>query len=135
MAPGDVIHTLGYPHKSDTYGGGFIYGMKDNHISIGLLTGLEYEDPCLDPHREFQKMKLHPFISELLKDGKMVQYGAKTAPVGGYFSIPKLYFESGLIIGDAANLFISQTVTQCPVDADRCIHIDISSVCQYNKMS
>jgi electron-transferring-flavoprotein dehydrogenase len=64
----------------------------------------------LDPHREFQKFKLHPYVANLLRDGKIVQYGAKTAPVGGYFSIPKLYCKGGLIIGDAANLFVSQKI-------------------------
>ncbi|MBW2065579.1 MAG: electron transfer flavoprotein-ubiquinone oxidoreductase [Deltaproteobacteria bacterium] len=108
MEPGEVIHTVGYPHDSRTYGGGFIYGMKDNHISLGLMTGLDYEDPYLDPHREFQRFKQHPFVADLLRDGKLVQYGAKTAPVGGYFSIPKLCFDGGLIIGDSASLFISQ---------------------------
>jgi len=107
IQPGEVVHTLGYPLKSDTYGGGFIYGMKDNKVSVGLLTGLDYHDPFLDPHREFQKFKLHPYVSGLLKDGKLVQYGAKTAPVGGFFSVPKLTFPGGMLVGDSASLFIS----------------------------
>ena len=110
IQPGEVIHTLGYPLKSDTYGGGFIYGMKDNKVSLGLLTGLDYRDPYLDPHREFQKFKLHPLVSALLKDGKPVQYGAKTAPVGGFFSVPKLTFPGGMLVGDSASLFISQKI-------------------------
>jgi electron-transferring-flavoprotein dehydrogenase len=105
---GHVIHTIGYPLKSNTYGGGFIYGMKNNLVSIGLLIGLDFEDPFLDPHLEFQKFKLHPSISEILKDGKLLQYGAKTAPVGGYFSIPKIAFDGGIIVGDSAALFVSQ---------------------------
>ncbi|MDB9822079.1 electron transfer flavoprotein-ubiquinone oxidoreductase [Deltaproteobacteria bacterium] len=110
IQPGEVIHTMGYPLKSDTFGGGFIYGMKNNMISLGQLTSLDYGDPFIDPHREFQKFKLHPMIKDLLKDGKLIQYGAKTVPVGGYFSIPKLTFEGGLIIGDSANLFNSQKI-------------------------
>ncbi|MFH1166875.1 MAG: electron transfer flavoprotein-ubiquinone oxidoreductase, partial [Pseudomonadota bacterium] len=110
ITPGHVIHTVGYPYPNNTYGGGFIYGMKDNHVSVGLMTGLDYKDPCLDPHREFQKFKIHPFVAGLLKDGEMVQYGAKTAPVGGYFSIPQMYFKGGLLIGDAANLFVSRNL-------------------------
>jgi electron-transferring-flavoprotein dehydrogenase len=110
IQPGDVIHTLGYPMKTNTYGGGFIYGMKDNKISLGLLTGLDYEDPFLDPHREFQKFKKHPYVAKLLIDVKPVQYGAKTAPVGGYFSVPKLAFPGGLLIGDSASLFVSQKI-------------------------
>lgn len=108
--PGDVIHTMGYPLRSNTYGGGFIYGMKDNKVSLGLLTGLDYEDPFLDPHREFQKFKLHPYVANLLREGKLIQYGAKTAPVGGYFSVPKLTFPGGLLVGDSASLFISQKI-------------------------
>ncbi|MFO7785901.1 MAG: 4Fe-4S dicluster domain-containing protein [Thermodesulfobacteriota bacterium] len=110
MRPGKVIHTMGYPLKSDTYGGGFIYGMENNMVSLGLLVGLDYADPAMDPHMLFQKFKKHPMVSEILKDGKLSQYGAKTAPVGGYFSIPKLTFDGGLIVGDSANLFISQKI-------------------------
>ena len=110
IQPGDVIHTLGYPMKSNTYGGGFIYSMRDNKVSLGLLTGLDYEDPFLDPHREFQKFKNHPYVANLLIGGKLLQYGAKTAPVGGYFSVPKLTFPGGLLIGDSASLFVSQKI-------------------------
>jgi electron-transferring-flavoprotein dehydrogenase len=102
---GEIIETMGYPLKSHTFGGGFVYGMKNNHVSIGLLTSLDYSDPYMDPHREFQKYKLHPMVADLLKDGKVVQYGAKTVPVSGYFSVPKLYCEGGLLIGDSACLF------------------------------
>lgn len=105
IKPGDVIHTMGYPLKSDTFGGGFVYGMNNNHVAVGLLTSLDYKDPCLDPHREFQKFKLHPYIAEILKEGKMVQFGAKTVPVGGYFSVPKVSFNGGMLIGDSASLF------------------------------
>ena len=110
IEPGAVIHTMGYPHNSRTYGGGFIYGMRDSRISIGLMTGLDYQDPGMDPHREFQRFKTHPFIASLLKDGKILQYGANTTPVGGYFSIPRLYFDGGLLVGDSASLFISQKI-------------------------
>jgi electron-transferring-flavoprotein dehydrogenase len=110
IQPGEVIHTMGYPLKSDTFGGGFIYGMKNNMVCLGQLTSLDYDDPFIDPHREFQKFKLHPMVNELLKDGKLIQYGAKTAPVGGFFSVPKLSFPGGLIIGDSANLFNSQKI-------------------------
>ena len=109
LEPGHVVHTMGYPLKN-TYGGGFIYGMKDNMVSVGLLTGLDSVDPFVDPHLGFQKFKLHPFVAEILNDGKLAQYGAKTAPVGGYFSIPKLAFDGGLLVGDSASLFISQKI-------------------------
>ena len=105
IKPGQVIETMGYPLKTDTFGGGFIYGMRDNRIAIGLLTSLDYPDPFMDPHREFQKLKLHPYIANILKGGKMVQYGAKTVPVSGLFSMPEPVFDGGLLVGDAACLF------------------------------
>jgi len=108
--PGQAVHTMGYPLKTSTYGGGFIYGMESNMVSVGLLTGLDCEDPFLDPHLEFQKFKLHPFVAEILKDGNLIQYGAKTVPVGGYFSIPRSAFDGGVIVGDSASLFISQKI-------------------------
>ena len=110
IQPGDVIHTVGYPLKSHTYGGAYVYGMKNNRVSIGLMTGLDYSDPFLDPHREFQKLKLHPLLADLLEGGKILQYGGNTAPVGGYYSIPKMYFDGGVIVGDSANLFIGRKV-------------------------
>jgi electron-transferring-flavoprotein dehydrogenase len=110
LQPGEVVHCMGFPLKSDTFGGGFIYGMKDKMVAVGQLTSLDYSDPCLDPHREYQRFKLHPMVSDLLKGGKLIQYGAKTAPVGGYFAIPKLAFAGGMIIGDGANLFNGQKI-------------------------
>ncbi len=105
LEPGEVIHTMGYPLKSNTFGGGFVYGMKNNMVCVGQLVSLDYSDPFMDPHREFQRFKLHPMVMELLKEGKIVQYGAKSVPVSGYFSIPKLTFDGGMIIGDSARLF------------------------------
>ena len=107
---GEIFHTMGYPLKRDTFGGGFIYGMKNNMVCLGQLTSLDYRDPFMDPHREFQKLKLHPMVKDLLKDGKLTQYGAKTAPAGGFFSVPKLTFPGGLIIGDGAQLFNTQRI-------------------------
>jgi electron-transferring-flavoprotein dehydrogenase len=110
LQPGEVVHTMGYPLKSDAFGGGFLYGMKGNQVAVGHLTSLDYADPFLDPHREFQKFKLHPLVGGFLKDGKLVQYGAKSVPVGGYFSVPELVFPGGMLIGDAANLFNAQKI-------------------------
>src|SRR4030042_6576766 len=105
IKPGQVIETMGYPLKTDAFGGGFIYGMRENKIAIGLLTSLDYPDPFMDPHREFQKFKLNPYIANILKGGKMIQYGAKTVPVSGIFSMPDPVFNGGLLVGDAAGLF------------------------------
>lgn len=105
---GFVAHTLGWPFSSDLYGGGWIYGLRDNRVSIGTVVGLEYKNPLFDPHEAFQKFKTHPFVRKILEGGKLVRYGAKTVPYGGWYSMPQSYFDGGLIIGDSASLLNSQ---------------------------
>lgn len=104
IKPGEVYHTMGYPLNLKEFGGGFVYGLNDNKVAVGLVVGLDYEDPCFDAHDAFQAWKTNPFISKFLKGGKMVEYGAKTLPEGGYYSIPKLYTDNALIVGDSAGL-------------------------------
>jgi electron-transferring-flavoprotein dehydrogenase len=108
IKPGWVAHTLGWPLDSSMYGGGWIYGMRDNRVSLGLVTGLEYHNPRFDPHEAFQLFKTHPFVRRILEGGKLVRYGAKTIPVGGWYSIPRTFLDGCLIIGDSASLLNSQ---------------------------
>ncbi|MGB8507898.1 MAG: electron transfer flavoprotein-ubiquinone oxidoreductase [Pyrinomonadaceae bacterium] len=105
---GRVTHTLGYPSDANTYGGGWIYGMQNRIVNIGYVTGLDYRDPLLDPHAEFQSYKEHPFIKKLLEGGKMIRYGAKTIAAGGYFAIPQMYADGVLLVGDSAGFLNSQ---------------------------
>ncbi|HXH69601.1 MAG TPA: electron transfer flavoprotein-ubiquinone oxidoreductase [Pyrinomonadaceae bacterium] len=107
---GRVVHTLGFPSDAKTYGGGWIYGMKNNVISIGYVTGLDYFDPLLDPHAEFQKFKTHPEIAKILAGGKMLKYGAKTINAGGWHTMPKLYADGVLLVGDAASFLNGQRI-------------------------
>ena len=107
---GKVVHTLGFPSDTQTYGGGWIYGMKDNVVSIGYVTGLDYKDPNIDPHAEFQKFKTHPKVAEVLKGGKMIKYGAKTINAGGYWTMPKLYADGVLLVGDTASFLNGQRI-------------------------
>ncbi|MFQ5818340.1 MAG: NAD(P)/FAD-dependent oxidoreductase, partial [Terriglobia bacterium] len=108
VKPGTVWHTMGYPLGSDMYGGGWVYGMQDNRLSLGLVSGLHYADPSFDPHVAFQRFKLHPFVHRLIEGGKLVRYGAKTIPEGGYWAIPKSYVPGALVIGDGAGFLNSQ---------------------------
>jgi electron-transferring-flavoprotein dehydrogenase len=107
---GKVVHTLGFPSDTQTYGGGWIYGMKNNIVSIGYVTGLDYKDPLIDPHAEFQKFKTHPKIAEILAGGKMLKYGAKTINAGGWHTMPRLFADGVLIIGDSASFLNGQRI-------------------------
>jgi electron-transferring-flavoprotein dehydrogenase len=108
IATGYVAHTLGWPLSSDLYGGGWVYGLHNNRVSLGMVVALEYHDPLLDPHEAFQKYKTHPFVKNILEGGKLIRYGAKTVPYGGWYSMPRSYVDGGLIIGDSASLLNSQ---------------------------
>jgi electron-transferring-flavoprotein dehydrogenase len=110
FAEGMVVHTLGFPSDVRTYGGGWIYGMKNSVVSIGYVTGLDYEDPLIDPHAEFQKFKTHPKVAEVLKGGKMIKYGAKTINTGGYYTIPRLHADGVLMVGDSASFLNGQRI-------------------------
>jgi len=108
IAPGEVIYTMGWPLTSREYGGAWIYGGQDNIVSLGFVTGLDYPDPRLDPQRVLQEFKRHPFIAKLLAGGKMIRYGAKSLPYGGWWAIPPVAGNGWMILGDAAGFLNSQ---------------------------
>jgi electron-transferring-flavoprotein dehydrogenase len=108
VAPGEVIYTMGWPLTTKEYGGAWIYGSKDNLVSLGFVTGLDYSDPRLDPHHVLQDFKQHPFIASLLVGGKMIRYGAKSLPYGGWWAIPPVAGNGWMVLGDSAGFLNSQ---------------------------
>jgi electron-transferring-flavoprotein dehydrogenase len=100
--PGRVVHTMGWPQDPSTFGGGWIYDLKDSCVSIGFVTGLDYDNPYTDPHDLMQRWKTHPRMRKLLSGGECLKYGAKTMPVGGWFSFPRRHADGMLLVGDAA---------------------------------
>jgi electron-transferring-flavoprotein dehydrogenase len=99
---GRVVHTVGWPLNNKTYGGSFVYHYENNLISLGLVVGLDYQNPYLDPFQELQRFKTHPFIRDLLTGGECISYGARALNEAGLQAIPKLTFPGGLLIGCSA---------------------------------
>ena len=99
-----VLHTFGYPLGLHTKGGGFLYKMKENRVALGFVLGLEYEDPLLEPYQAFLSFKKHPLIADIIRGGKVLQQGAKTLPAGGYYTMPQLAVDGGVIVGDSASM-------------------------------
>lgn len=97
--PGHVIHSLGWPMDNSTYGGGFLYHMEDNKVTLGFITGLEYSNPWLSPFEEMQRWKTHPAIRASLEGGKRIGYGARAITCGGLMSLPKFVFPGGALVG------------------------------------
>jgi len=105
---GRVIHTMGAPLDSRTFGGGFVYGMGRDLWSVGFVVGLDYWNPTTDPHGLMQEFKRHPFVASLLEGGTIHSYGAKAISEGGYYSIPRLSWPGGLHCGESAALLNSE---------------------------
>ncbi len=98
-----VIHTMGWPLPRDAFGGSWCYPMADNLVSIGLVVGLDYREHALDVHVLLQRLKNHPLLRKVLEGGEMLEWGAKTIPEGGYYSLPDCMHGDGLVIvGDSA---------------------------------
>ncbi len=100
--PGLVVHTVGWPLGTATYGGSFLYHLEDRQVAVGFVIGLDYANPFLSPFEEFQRFKTHPAIRPTFAGGRRVAYGARALNEGGFQAIPQLSFPGGLIIGCAA---------------------------------
>jgi electron-transferring-flavoprotein dehydrogenase len=98
-----VVHTLGWPLPTDAFGGSFMYPLGSKQIALGLVVGLDYHNARLDVHQLLQRMKLHPFFRAYLEGGQLLEWGAKTIPEGGYYSLPARRYGDGImLVGDAA---------------------------------
>jgi electron-transferring-flavoprotein dehydrogenase len=97
-----VVHTLGWPLPTDAFGGSFMYPLGSSQIALGLVVGLDYHDASLDVHQLLQRMKLHPLFRRYLEGGQLLEWGAKTIPEGGYYSVPERRYGNGImLVGDA----------------------------------
>ena len=122
--PGKVVHSLGWPLDMQTYLGTFLYHMENNLVTLGLVIGLDYQNPYLNPYCEFQvygtsrvfcsvavaqlthmvlqRFKHHPYVEPVLRGGKCISYAARALTEGGWQAIPKLAFPGGALIGCSA---------------------------------
>jgi electron-transferring-flavoprotein dehydrogenase len=103
--PGLVVHTAGWPIDENTYGGGFLYHLEGNRVTLGYVVGLDYQNPWLSPFEEMQRWKTHPRIRAHIEGGKRIGYGARAITAGGLLSLPRLAFPGGALLGcDAGTL-------------------------------
>lgn len=126
---GKVWHTLGFPLMDGSFGGSFIYGMKDNKLTIGMVISLDSPNPNINPQQKLQDLKKHPWIQDLIRDGKLIKYGAALLPEGGYYSLPKKFATDGaMLLGDAlgvldiGNLSGVDKAMECGYQAAEVLH-------------
>jgi electron-transferring-flavoprotein dehydrogenase len=99
--PGKVVHTTGWPLDNRTYGGSFIYHGANQQITVGFITGLDYQNPYLDPFQELQRFKTHPKFIDLFKNSQRIGYGSRAISEGGWQSLPTLTVPGAIIVGDS----------------------------------
>jgi electron-transferring-flavoprotein dehydrogenase len=97
--PGLVVHTSGWPIEDNSFGGGFLYHLEDNKVTLGFVLGLDYTNTYMNPFEEMQRWKTHPSIAKHLKGGKRIGYGARAINNGTPQALPKTVFPGGALIG------------------------------------
>ncbi len=97
--PGLVVHTAGWPMDDHTFGGGFLYHLENNRVTLGFVIGLDYKNPWLSPYDEMQRWKTHPAIRAHIEGGKRIGYGARAINNGTPQALPKTIFPGGALIG------------------------------------
>ncbi len=102
--PGKIVHSMGWPADSHTYGGSFLYHLDKNRIALGYVSGLDYSDPNYQPYEAFQQWKNHPSVKVLLEGGSILSAGARAIVTGGYQSLPNVEMPGALLIGCSAGL-------------------------------
>src|SRR5688500_14527346 len=104
VTPGKIVHTMGWPADTRTYGGSFLYHLDGDRVALGYVSGLDYADPNYAPYEAFQQWKHHPLIKPLLEGGNILSAGARAIVTGGWQSLPKVEMPGALLIGDTAGL-------------------------------
>jgi len=112
---GRVVHAMGYPIWTPAigpgmFGGGIMYPMGDNHIAVGMITGLDYKYCDFNPQDALTRFKGHRFVKQFIEGGTVTEAGAKMIPEGGFYAIPRCP-ETGtigrsnvMLLGDSAGL-------------------------------
>ncbi len=117
-----VVHTLGYPAPNSVFGGGFMYSMGPRTVAVGFILGLDWKYGDLNPQREFERYRAHPFIRRQLKGGVVLATGAKTIPEGGYLSLGRLTASGALLAGDGGGFVNMEKIKgiHCAIQAGIC---------------
>ncbi len=101
---GKIVHTMGWPADSKTYGGSFVYHLDGDRVALGYVSGLDYTDPMYQPYEAFQQWKNHPSMKSLLEGGSILSAGARAIVTGGYQALPRVEMPGAMLIGDTAGL-------------------------------
>jgi len=99
---GVVVEAMGTVTAGQV-GTGFIYTNKESlSIGIGCLVS-DFAESGLTPAAMLDRFKNHPSIRPLLEGSEVKEYSGHLIPEGGYKSVPELFGDGWLVVGDAGH--------------------------------
>ena len=100
---GCVIEAAGTITKGMT-GLAFLYTNKECiSLGIGCLIS-DFAETRESPYSLLETFKNHPSVAPLIAGSECKEYAAHMIPEGGFKSIPQLYGDGWVVVGDAAQL-------------------------------
>jgi len=93
-------------------GGGFLYTNRQS-VSLGIVVGLGSlmaSSQQTESYQLLEEFKRRPEISALIDGGETVEYSAHAIPEGGIESMPRLFADGILAVGDAAGLALNMGI-------------------------
>ncbi|MDR3463994.1 MAG: FAD-dependent oxidoreductase [Beijerinckiaceae bacterium] len=97
---GVVIEAMGTITDGMT-GTGFLYTNQESvSVGIGCIVS-DFAESGKTAYGLLEAFKNHPSIKPLLENSECKEYAAHLIPEGGYHSIPELYGDGWLVVGDA----------------------------------
>ncbi len=99
LAPGTVIHTLGYPEPEIF---GFMYVYPDRTASLGIFVPSWFDSPIRTSYRYLQHWMQHPYLWQYLQGGTLRSWGAKSLQESGMRGEPFLCGDGFARIGEGS---------------------------------
>jgi len=100
---GVVIEAAGTISKGMT-GMGFVYTNKESiSVGFGCLVS-DFAENEETPYGMLENFKKHPSIAPLIEGSEVKEYAAHLIPEGGFKTIPELFGDGWVVVGDAAQL-------------------------------
>jgi len=91
---GRVVHAMGYPIWTPVigpgmFGGGIVYAGVREHLSVGMIVGMDWKYCDFNPQDALTLFKGHRFVKRFIEGGTVVEAGAKLIPEGGWYAVPR----------------------------------------------
>lgn len=97
---GLVVHTIGWPQRSDAHGSAALYYLDHNRLAVDYVACPAHQGSYCLPYDEFKRYKNHPAIRTFFEGGRCLSYHARTLAAETMPVLPKLIFHGGALLED-----------------------------------